>query len=563
MRTAAGRTRRANLALVFLVVVWAVVLSAAEPNLEVSLDPHKFGLEDVARLVVRINEPGDGNPAPDLGRLENLQVMSGPSVGTEFSWINGRATRAMSFTYVLQGREVGPAAVGPIVVTIGGTELRSEAIQAEVVAGSVAPQRSAGGRSPFLLDPFADPFGDPFARRQGGGTAARVALRQLVSAQHVVLGEPVVATIVLDTTAGVDGFEWVVSPSYPGWWAQREEPPEQITSEPVEVDGIRYDRFVVGRRVLVPLKTGELEVPEIRARIGFRSRSVFAAPQVVERAAPAVIVEVEPRPTAPEGFSGAVGNVRYSASLEPAAIGFGESAVLSVKLEGSGNLPLVEAPAGWPSSADCETYPPEEESRVTVDASGIHGSRVWRATIVPRRWGAIDFAPVTLAVYDPAAAIYHKQTLGPMHLEVSPPPPTPTPPFPVATPAAAGNAAAEPESQALREQGVPEWAWIGGALLAGLLGGGLISLFVARRRRSSLPPRRQGESPAERARELQTVLERWWLDARTRAKGKALEEEMNSLRRELEAVRFAPGRADHTQTVAELEERARALMRRA
>jgi hypothetical protein len=110
---------------------------------------------------------------------------------------------------------------------------------------------------------------------------------------------------------------------------------------------------------------------------------------------------------------------------------------------------------------------------------------------------------------------------------------------------------------------VPEWAWIVGALLAGLLGGGLVTLFFARRRLSKLPPRRPGESPAERARELQTALERWWLDARSKTKGKALEEEMNRLRRDLEAVRFAPGRADHTQTVAELEERVRALIRRA
>ena len=60
---------------------------------------------------------------------------------------------------------------------------------------------------------------------------------------------------------------------------------------------------------------------------------------------------------------------------EPESIDFGESAVLTIELRGNGNLPLVEAPALWPTCADCESYPPEEESDVTVDASGIHGSR--------------------------------------------------------------------------------------------------------------------------------------------------------------------------------------------
>jgi hypothetical protein len=52
------------------------------------------------------------------------------------------------------------------------------------------------------------------------------------------------------------------------------------------------------------------------------------------------------------------------------------------------------------------------------------------------------------------------------------------------------------------------------------------------------------------------------MDARTHTKGRALEDEMQRLRRELESIRFAPGRADHTETVLDLEERLQELMRR-
>ena len=84
---------------------------------------------------------------------------------------------------------------------------------------------------------------------------------------------------------------------------------------------------------------------------------------------------------------------------------------------------------------------------------------------------------------------------------------------------------------------MPPWAWIVGALVLGLALGGIAPLMMARRRKGALPLRRTGESPAERARELQVALER-------------------------EAIRFAPGRADHTETVLDLEERLRVLMRR-
>lgn len=539
------------------VVLCAVAAGAAEPTLEVNLEPRRFGIEDAARLQVRIIEPS-GNPVVDLGKLVNLEVISGPSSGTEFSWINGAATRATSFTYVVQGTEVGPASVGPVTVTLGGVELRSEPLSVEIVPGSVAPRRSGNRRSPFSLDPFSDGF-----QRQQPTRSARVELRQLIDRRQAVLGQPVMATVVLDTTAGgVDGFEWVAAPSYPGWWAQRVDPPERITGEVVEVDGVRFNRFIVARHALVPLKAGRLTVPEVAARIGFRSASLFSPQQIVDRTAPESAVEVAPRPRPPEGYSGAVGDLRYRVSLEPETIAAGESAVLSIELTGNGNLPLVEAPAMWPECEDCESYPPEEESSVKVDANGIHGTRTWRTTLVPRSWGALELAPVMLAVYDPSAGHYRKQTLGPLRLEVEAPPVTPTPVVVEdESRAVEGADRAEPESAPPTVGTIPQWMLLLGTLVLGLTAGGIIAFLVARRRRVALPPRRTGESPAERARELQVALERWWLDARDKARGRAVENDMKQLRRELEAVRFAPGRADHSQTVADLEERVRSLMR--
>ena len=540
-------------------VAAAAAASAAEPSLEVTLEPRRFGLEDGARLEVRILEP-NGTPSVDVGSLDNLQVVGGPSTGTELSWINGAASRATTFTYVVQGIEVGPAVLGPVTVSLEGVRLESEKIAAEVVPGSVVPQQPAGRRSVFP----ADPFGDIFQRRQPT-RAARVELRQLLDKQRIVLGEPIVSRVVLDTTAGgVDGFEWVDTPSYPGWWAQRVEPPERISGEVVEIDGVRYNRFVVARHVLVPLKTGSLTVPAVAARIGFRSASLFAPQQVVERSSPEVVVEVGSRPQAPNGFSGAVGDLTYTASLEPEKITFGESAVLSIELRGSGNLPLVEAPAGWPQCEACEDYPPEEESSVTVDGRGIRGMRVWRKTLVPRSAGELELAPVELAVFDPAAGRYRLSSLGPMTLVVEPPPVTPTPvvvPAPVTTTDAPQPA--QEMSPVVSGSEPPLWVWVLGALAIGLVVGGVVTLLVARRRHDALPPRREGESPAERARHLQVALERWWLDARAKSRSEALEGEMQDLRRDLEAVRFAPGRADHSETVADLEDRVRRLMRRA
>ncbi len=208
--------------------------------------------------------------------------------------------------------------------------------------------------------------------------------------------------VVLDTTAGgVDGFEWVAPPAYPGWWAQRVDPPERITGEVVEVEGVRFNRFIVARHVLVPLKTGRLAVPEVAAENRISNRQPLLAQHVVDRRRPSRRSRFRPGPGRPRAISGAVGDLRYRVSLEPETIAAGESAVLSIELKGSGNLPLVEAPASWPGCEDCESYPPEEESAVKVDANGIHGTRTWRTTLVPRTWGEFELAPVDVGSLRP------------------------------------------------------------------------------------------------------------------------------------------------------------------
>ena len=537
----------------------AGVLWAAEPRLEVRIEPERFGVEDTARLVVRVHDPASDVSAPELGALNNLTVLAGPSRGHEFSFVNGVSTTTVSFSYVIRAGAEGPASVGPVTITVGDTTLRDEVLAVEVAQGSLQPPKRRRAVSPYPSDPFGDIFGRRRAPQQ-----AKVVLRHLVSSRKAVLGQQVTATVVLDTTAAVDDFGWEEAPSYPGWWAQRVDPPEQITPEPVEVDGVRYNRFAISRHVLVPLKAGELVVPGVRARIGSRTVGFLDPGQVVERSTEEIRITVANRPDPPPGFAGAVGALKYAASLDPVEIEFGESAVLTITLSGTGNLPLVDVPPIWPSCDNCETYPPEESSRVKVNASGIHGSRSWRLTVVPRTWGELVLNPVELAVFEPAARVYRSQTLGPLVLTVNPPPPTPTPVVPI--PQGETGATEKSSNEAveeLRGSGVGrQWMWLAGALGVGVVIGGLIVWILGRRRKSAIPPHMAGQSPADRARELQVTLERWWMDVRARGDRKGLQGEMEAMRRELEAVRFAPGRADHSETILDIEERLRKLMRR-
>lgn len=549
-------------ALVLVAAVAALGSAAAGTSLEVRFEPPRIGVEDATRLVVRVHEPDGAVAVPQPGELDNLELAGGPSTSNEIQVVNGSMSRTLSFTWVLRPRAVGSAGVAGVTVDVGGASLRSDPVKLEVVDGSLAPPQRPRRQSPFgPFDPFAG-FGDPWSRRPA--PEVRVELRHLVERSQLVLGETLTVSVALDSTVGgIENFEWVDAPTYPGWWTQRVELPDPISPSRVDLDGVPFNRFIIARYVLVPLKTGTLEIPPVRARIGVSGRSLFAAPQVVERASGSVAIEVAPRPPAPAGFVGAVGDLHYSAQLEPRQVELGQSAVLTVTVRGTGNLPLVEAPPAATGCPDCEVYPPEEDSDLDVTAAGISGSRSWRTTIVPRSAGSFTLAAMPVAVFDPASGSYVSQQLGPFELAVEPPPATPTPTPDPSRPVVAAQPAQEDGGAGPRASAGPSgpWSIALGAGIAGVVVGALLVWLVGRRRRrQQIPPPRAGQPAADRARELQVVLERWWIGARERADADRLRGEMEALRKELEAVRFAPGRADHSETIAGLEQRLRRLL---
>lgn len=548
-----------------IVSVTAVAIAADGPSIEVRIDPQRLGVEDLTRLTIRVIEPGEDRPAAELGNLTNFEIVQGPSMETQFSWVNGRSSSSVNLSWILRPLAVGAASVGPAIkVRIGKKTLTAGAVTAEIVPGTVQPRRQ---RRPSSLG-RADPFERVFGAQRRPTRQAKVGIGQILSRSQVFEGQPVVATIVLDSNGGaIDGFEWTRSPEHPGWWVQPVEMPSRPEGEIVEVDGEAFNRFTLSRFVLMPLKPGVTTIPEAVARIGMRGRSLFTPSSVVERSTKTLKVEVAPRPAPPKGYSGAVGDLKYSATVEPSVIAFGSSAVMSIKLKGNGNLPLVQAPVAWPSSEDCSTYPPEEESDFKVGADGIKGSRTWRTTVVPRQSGELVLEPVELAVFDPRSGAYKYTTLGPFQLTVEAPPPTPTPsPLPWdEAKAVEGNGVSQlaelPGSIGQATQAPSTWLLVGLALVVGVLGGGGTAWIVARRRAAFIPPKRAGETPAERARRLQAALEKWWMDLPDDARVGDREDEVKSIRKALESVRFAPGRADHTETVQDLENRMRLLAR--
>jgi hypothetical protein len=384
----------------------APATATASFGLRSEVDSRKVGVDDQVQLTITL----EGSGAPDeiaLPALTNLEVVGGPYQSTQVSIVNGRMSQSRSYTYVLQPRAAGKAEVGALKV---GDQV-APAIPIEVVAGSVRPP------SRPRPDPFGDPFDELLGRRRAREPAPKLLMEATLSRTRLRVGEPLVITYWLLTQTSVTDWQPKDAPQFPGFWAEDlERPPTTPSGEPVTVEGERYGRFPLARKLLFPTKAGTLTIPAATFRIGLARQGFFDTGGVVERATRPLSVTVEPLPDA-AGFSGAVGRYSASASLDRNAVPLGEAAMLRFRVEGTGNLKWIDrGPEVVVKGA--KVYPPQAKSDLRATAEGIAGSRTWEFVVVPETSGTVEVPALPFSYFDPSAGRIVTAETSPLILRV-------------------------------------------------------------------------------------------------------------------------------------------------
>jgi hypothetical protein len=375
------------------------------------VDARKIGVRDQVQLTITV----EGSGAPDeitLPALTNLEVVGGPFQSTQVSIVNGRMSQSRSYTYALQPRGVGKAEVG--VVRAG--DQAAPAIPIEVVAGSArppAPQR----QDPFGMDPFGDPFEEMLGRRRARGPAPKLLMEATASRTRLHVGEPLVVTYWLVTSVQPTDWQPKEPPQFPGFWAEDlEQRPPRGSGEPVTVEGESCVRYPMARKLLFPTKAGTLIIATATFRIGLARQSFFDTGGVVERATKPVTVTVDPLPDA-AGFSGAVGRLSTSASLDRDVVPLGEAATLRFRVEGTGNLKWIDR-APEVAVRGAKVYPPQAKSDLRATEAGIAGSRTWEFVVVPETGGTVEVPALAFSYFDPSAGRIVTARTAPLALRV-------------------------------------------------------------------------------------------------------------------------------------------------
>jgi hypothetical protein len=391
--------------------------SASAQSVRVEVDTKKLAVDDSLQLQLTVEGNADLVQEVQLPPLQNLRVAGGPSLSTQVSIVGGSMSQQRVYTWVLQPAAVGKAEVGAFTVQLRGGAKTTEPIAIEVVKGSIQPPRQRRQREP--LDPFGgdDPFERFFGRRSQRGPAPKLAVRGVPSRDRLHVGESLVVTYYVYTQVSLTGLRFADAPQYPGFWSEDLESSAEPQGEVATLDGERFQRFPVARKLLFPTRAGTLTIPAAGFKIGVAGQGFFdAGPGEVARSSEPVTVTVEPIPETP-GFSGAVGRFRAGATLDKNKVAIGEAATLRFKVEGTGNLKWVDKPPEL-KVPGAKVYPPTVKSDLKAGPEGIAGSKTWEFVIVPETAGALDVPPLGFSYFDPAAGKLARAETRPLPLAV-------------------------------------------------------------------------------------------------------------------------------------------------
>ena len=377
--------------------MWAdkVTLTADAPDVVVSGDQF--------RLSFTVNsQKGKDFRAPSI---KGFEVLMGPSRSSSSSTqiINGKVTSSSSvtFTYILMAGEAGTYTVPAASIEINGEKVFSNALTIKVLpkdqsddagsaaTGNVSQSQSAGGR----ISP-----NDFFFTTTASKT-------------HVHEQEAILLTYKVYTTLDLRQLLGNIS-DLKGFHSQEIDVPTQKEWRLENYKGRNYKTIVWRQFMLFPQQTGKLEIPSVEFEGIIAQRvqtsddpfdAFFNGGGVVEVKkkiqTPKVIIEVDPLPTKPAGFSGGVGQFNLTASISATEVKTNDAITLKLVLSGSGNLKLVGTPeVKFPE--DFEVYDPKVTNNFDVTSAGVSGTKSIEYLAIPRHAGDFTIPPVEFTYFD-------------------------------------------------------------------------------------------------------------------------------------------------------------------
>jgi tetratricopeptide (TPR) repeat protein len=410
--------------LLALLSLLAIALNAWGQDVQVtaSVSSDTVGIQDQFQVSVTVTGKDSGDAEnPRFSRMQGFKVVSGPSIGTQFQWVNGKSSSSKSFVYILIPEKEGQFTIDPVEVRVGGKIFKTQPLQVRVTSAPSNPPPAPQRQRPFA--PF-DPFDDETApsRRPAGDS---VFIRAELDRTSAYPGQQVTLIYKLYTQVSVNGIQLQENPPLSGFWIEDLQVDPKPKAERLVVKGREYQAFVIKKQALFATTTGKLKIPSctfaISAGIGGDIFGIFSQTETLYRKTDEIALDVKPLPTTdrPADFHNAVGSFTLTASMDKNQVATGDAVALRVKLEGRGNLKTIPD-ISIPALPDFTIYSSKRaDASRSFAGDQVGGDKTWEYVIVPKAPGRQTIPSLSFSFFDPERDKYETVTTPALSLNVT------------------------------------------------------------------------------------------------------------------------------------------------
>lgn len=360
---------------------------------------------DQVRLVFTVNSQDIKDfRAPSINGFD---VLMGPSRSQQSSIqiINGKRTSNSStaFTYILLAGSPGTYTIPAASVEVNGEKVFSNAISIKVL-----PQDQTSGNS-------GNNGGGSASSSRSQAAGSRISANDLfitatASKTTVHEQEAILLTYKVYTVVNLRQL-YGKMPDLKGFHTQEVELPQQKTFTLEHYKGRNYNTTVWSQYVLFPQQTGKLEIPSITFDGVVAQQTISDDPfdaffngggyvEVKKKiTTPKVVINVQPLPAKPAGFSGAVGEFKLASSINATDVKTNDAVTIKLTLSGTGNMKLIGTPeVKFPQ--DFEIYDPKVTDDYKLTNSGLTGTKTFEYLAIPRHAGNFMIPAIEFTYFD-------------------------------------------------------------------------------------------------------------------------------------------------------------------
>lgn len=360
---------------------------------------------DQVRLVFTVNSQDIKDfRAPSI---KGFDVLMGPSRSQQSSIqiINGKRTSNSStaFTYILLAGNPGTYTIPAASVEVNGEKVFSNAISIKVL-----PQDQTSGNS-------GNNGGGSASSSRSQAAGSRISANDLfitatASKTTVHEQEAILLTYKVYTVVNLRQL-YGKMPDLKGFHTQEVELPQQKTFTLEHYKGRNYNTTVWSQYVLFPQQTGKLEIPSITFDGVVAQQTISDDPfdaffngggyvEVKKKiTTPKVVINVQPLPAKPAGFSGAVGEFKLASSINATDVKTNDAVTIKLTLSGTGNMKLIGTPeVKFPQ--DFEIYDPKVTDDYKLTNSGLTGTKTFEYLAIPRHAGNFTIQAIEFTYFD-------------------------------------------------------------------------------------------------------------------------------------------------------------------